>query len=408
MRILIVTPYYPPYLRFGGPAFQIPEMVSELTERGHAITVFTPLYPEEEKEPEGENVFQGREDRIYLPVLWRYRSVTVHGKGISLLLKRVPSSDLIHIFGLYNFLGPAVAFFARRHKVPYIVEPMGMIKPVVRKIFLKKVFRKVVERPMLKKADLFIATSFMEKEEMVSEGIPEEKIVVRTIGVPVHPLSSLPSREEFREEYRIPPETFLLLYLGRISWKKGLDLLLLAYDRLLREISSRKMEKKESSPPVLLVIAGSDDGDGCYPFLREEAERFGLTGNLLFLPFLSGRKKLSALTGADLFVLPSLHENFAIVGAEAMACGTPLLVTSRCGISEFVKEHNAGWVIPWEEGEGKEEKIHRLFTFLLTLFQNREELKNKRERILKIRHLLSWSSVVDLQEEIYRRIQRRS
>jgi glycosyltransferase involved in cell wall biosynthesis len=95
----------------------------------------------------------------------------------------------------------------------------------------------------------------------------------------------------------------------------------------------------------LFVVAGPDEGDGFRQRLETFAAQAGLNGGVLFTGPLYGDAKWAAYRDADLFVLPSQNENFGNTAAEAVACGTPVLVTDRCGIAPIV-DQRAGLVVP--------------------------------------------------------------
>lgn len=95
----------------------------------------------------------------------------------------------------------------------------------------------------------------------------------------------------------------------------------------------------------MLVVAGPDEGDGFRQRLEALAVQMGLNGGVLFTGPLYDDAKWSAYRDADLFVLPSQNENFGNTAAEAVACGTPVLVTDRCGIAPLI-DQRAGLVVP--------------------------------------------------------------
>jgi hypothetical protein len=95
---------------------------------------------------------------------------------------------------------------------------------------------------------------------------------------------------------------------------------------------------------AVLVLAGPEEGDGFLPKLQSMADRLGIRDKVLFTGPLYDDAKWSAYRDADLFVLPSQNENFGNTAGEAAACGTPVIVTDRCGIASFVGA--AGEVIP--------------------------------------------------------------
>ena len=95
----------------------------------------------------------------------------------------------------------------------------------------------------------------------------------------------------------------------------------------------------------MLVLAGPDQGDGYRQRLESSADRLGLGGQVLFTGPLYDDAKWSAYLDADVFVLPSQNENFGNTAAEAVACGTPVVVTDRCGVAPLVGGR-AGLVVP--------------------------------------------------------------
>jgi glycosyltransferase involved in cell wall biosynthesis len=92
-------------------------------------------------------------------------------------------------------------------------------------------------------------------------------------------------------------------------------------------------------------MAGPDEGDGFRQRLEAIATQLGLNDRVLFTGPLYGEAKWAAYRDADVFVLPSQNENFGNTAAEAVACGTPVLVTDRCGIAPMV-DQRAGLVVP--------------------------------------------------------------
>ena len=95
----------------------------------------------------------------------------------------------------------------------------------------------------------------------------------------------------------------------------------------------------------MLVMAGADEGDGYRRELESLSARLNLSGRVLFTGPLYDEAKWAAYHDADVFVLPSQHENFGNAVGEAVACGTPVIVTDRCGIAPLV-DQRAGLVVP--------------------------------------------------------------
>jgi glycosyltransferase involved in cell wall biosynthesis len=211
---------------------------------------------------------------------------------------------------------------------------MGMFRPIVRNIWMKRVYHSVLGGAMLRGADRLIATAELERQELLDGGIPGRKIVVRRNGIDVP--AEFPPPGLFRNQWNIPNNVKLVLFLGRLVSKKSPDMMLEAFARWQRH--------GDDTQPSLLVLAGPDEGDGFRQHLETFAAQLGLNGGVLFTGPLYDDAKWAAYRDADLFVLPSQNENFGNTAAEAVACGTPVLVTDRCGIAPIV-DRRAGLVV---------------------------------------------------------------
>jgi len=170
--------------------------------------------------------------------------------------------------------------------------------------------------------------------------------------------------------------------LRRLVSKKSPDLLLEAI-AMLPPDSNR------------VVLAGPDEADGYKQYLEEMVMRLNLDGRVLFTGPLYGGDKLEALVDADVFVLPSQNENFGNAAAEATACGTPVIVTDRCGISPYVKDQ-AGLVVP-HDAEALRDALYRLLTDA-SLYQR---FKAQGPMVAQS---LSWDEPVAQMEAMYREL----
>ena len=217
--------------------------------------------------------------------------------------------------------GCAGAQFAR---IPLLLSPHGMFSPYSfavkggrKRLALTLGFRRV-----LRAVTAFHATCAEEAAEIRALGLRQPIHVVPN-GVLIPP----PSYPGFPEG----PRT--LLFMSRIHPKKGLPQLLRAFAPLAAH-----------RPHWRLVVAGPDE-DGHANEVAALANELGVT--LTFPGPLSGPAKAQALAEADIFVLPTHHENFGIVVAEALAAGTPVLTTTGTPW-EKLEQHGAGWWIPLE------------------------------------------------------------
>jgi glycosyltransferase involved in cell wall biosynthesis len=263
---------------------------------------------------------------IYLPTWLRYRTVSWNPAVKRYCRARLQNFDVVHIFGLYDLLGPAVAAACRALEVRYVLEPIGMFVPIVRNFLLKRSYHQFWGRRLFKEASAVIGTSNQEVEELVSGGVPRGKVVLRRNGVEAP--GSWPERGAFRQTQGISDDSKLILFLGRLSAKKSPGVLLEAVASLPVEIGGK---------PLMLVFAGPDEG-GMQAQLEQMAERTGIRSRVRFVGAIFGAEKWAAYRDADVFVLPSQNENFGNTAAEAVAAGTPVIVSERCGIAPLLAE----------------------------------------------------------------------
>jgi glycosyltransferase involved in cell wall biosynthesis len=344
MRILNVTQSYYPFLAQGGPAVKVRALARGMAAFGHEVTVLTAdlgFDPEKQKLADavtsrwGATAKEARVEAIYLRSRAHYRALTWNPGVGEFCRERLASFDIVHIYGLYDLIAPRVANACRRIARPYVVEPMGMFQPIVRNILMKRLYHAVLGGRMLRGASRLIATAEQERQELLAGGIPDSKIVVRRNGIDVP--GKLPPAGRFRNQWGISQDVKLVLFLGRLVSKKSPDLMIESFSRWQQRGNGRRRS--------MLVVAGPDEGDGYRQRLEAQAAQRGLNGGVLFTGPLYGDAKWAAYRDADLFVLPSQNENFGNTAAEAVACGTPVLVTDRCGIAPIV-DRRAGLVVP--------------------------------------------------------------
>ena len=344
MRLLHVTQSYYPFLDMGGPTVKVRALARGMASSGHAVTVLTADLGFDSTKREiagavpGRWGFEARENNveaIYLRTRARYRSLTWNPGVAAFCRERLGGYDLTHIYGLYDLIGPRVARACRRIARPYIVEPMGMFLPIVRSIWMKRLYHGMLGDSLLKGASRLIATSEQERQEFLEGGIADSKIAVRRNGIEIP--GQFPPAGSFRNRWDISKEVKLVLFLGRLVSKKSPDMMLEAFSHWKR--------RGNGSRGSMLVMAGPDEGDGFRQHLETIATQMALNGSVLFTGPLYGDAKWAAYRDADVFVLPSQNENFGNTAAEAVACGTPVLVTDRCGIAPLV-DRLAGLVVP--------------------------------------------------------------
>jgi glycosyltransferase involved in cell wall biosynthesis len=362
MRILNVTQTYFPFLEFGGPPVKVRSLSQQLAKRGHHVTVLTADWglqarastaagSNAERSAFGRRLEESGIEAIYVTNWLHYRALSWNPGIARFCRARLRNFDVVHIFGLYDFLGPGVAAACRRSGIPYVVEPIGMFVPIVRSFLLKRMYHLALGQKMLRGSRKLIATSPQEVAELAAPRLPAEKIQVRRNGVEAP--GTPPERGKFREAAGISENAKVVLYLGRLSEKKSPDVLLQAFASL---------NKMERGAEVRLVFAGPDEG-GMKKKLQQMAGALGISARVQILDAAYGEQKWSAYKDADVFVLPSQNENFGNTAGEAVAAGTPVVVTDKCGIAPLladvaglVVEHDAAALaqalarVLWEPG----------------------------------------------------------
>ena len=338
MRILNVTQTYFPFLEFGGPPVKVRSLSQQLAKLGHQVTVLTvdwglksrasaaAVASSAQRSALGWSLDESGIEAVYLPSWLHYRTLSWNPGIARFCRARLRNFDVVHIFGLYDLLGPEVAAACRRTGIPYVVEPIGMFVPIVRNFLLKRMYHFVLGRRMLRGARKIIATSPQEVAELTGSGLAREKILVRRNGVEVP--ETMPEKGKFRAAAGIPENAKVVLYLGRLSEKKSPDVLLQAFALLC---------EAEGHAELRLVFAGPDE-DGMRQRLLQMAEALGVSSRVQIRGAAYGEEKWNAYRGADVFVLPSQNENFGNTAGEAVAAGTPVVVTDKCGIAPLLAD----------------------------------------------------------------------
>ena len=264
--------------------------------------------------------------------------------------------DAVIVSGLWRYAARGAAKALAGSPVPYFVFPHGMLDPWFRQTMPLKHLGKQVswwwaEGPLLAGAKAVLFTSEEERRRAENAFRPwRVNAAVAPYGASdIDPgLSGDPAGdgagaalgdagaqiEAFRRLLPALGQRPFLLFLGRIHPKKGCDLLLQAFATIAQDDRGTD-----------LVIAGPDQV-GLVATLRELASRRGVADRVHFPGMLSGAAKAGALRGASAFVLPSHQENFGIAVAEALAAGTPVLVSDRVAIWREILADGAGMVAP--------------------------------------------------------------
>jgi glycosyltransferase involved in cell wall biosynthesis len=246
----------------------------------------------------------------------------------------IPRFDVVHIHSLYLFPTLVAGYYARQFRIPYLIRPHGTLHPYLRRRhkFRKAVYNAVFEGRNLNQAAAIHYTSANEMEAAAPLHLAAPGVVV-PLGISFDEFASLPPRGKFRERYPQLAQKRVVAFLGRLTRKKGIDLLIRAMAAVANEIDDTH-----------LVIAGPDD-EGYGAVVRSLLEKAGIDKRTTIVGMLHGRERIEFLVDADAWVLPSHTENFGLAVVEAMACGLPVIISDQVDIHREVSDANAGLVV---------------------------------------------------------------
>ncbi len=353
MKVLIVVPSYWPAIQFGGPILSVHLLCKNLARQGCEVTVYTTNKGIEGKVSTNEEVFKDGVCIRYFEYSRWFEFMGEVGWQFSwqmtnALRNNITSFQVVYIVGVWSYPVSIAAYYCRKYKTPYVISPRGMLYPetVGKKSWKKRPYYMLVSKRNMVNASTLHFTSLDEATKCISMTNPENNYFIVPNGIKIEDYETLPTKEEFLSNYPYLTGKKIILFLGRINWKKGLDLLIDAYAHLCNERDD-----------IHLVIAGDDSEDyareikqvikssGLSYYDGNSSSRSDPNSEITFTGLLDHENKMMALSGSDLFILPSYSENFGMAVIEAMLCKVPVIVSHNVGIRDDIKECNAGVVV---------------------------------------------------------------
>lgn len=271
----------------------------------------------------------------------RLRAIERFGYSAALvpwLKGNIGKYDCAIVHGLWNYSKYAACAALRKSKVPYFVFVHGMMDPWFRRRYplkhcVKQVSWLLFQGPLMSaaKAAIFTTNEECRVSRGVFRGFSYRERVIR-LGTNEPPPATEMQIHRFREQVPDLGDRQFILFLSRIHPKKGCDLLIKAFAAVVAEGASFD-----------LVIAGPDEMN-LQSELGRLATELGVSDRIHWPGMLVGDAKWGAFRKAQAFILPSHQENFGLVVAEALACGTPVLITNKVQVWNEVASSNAGLV----------------------------------------------------------------
>ena len=311
---------------------------------------------------------------------------TAHTPGLKkTLARKIPDFDLVHIQELWHYPGYIASKIARSRNVPYIVTIHGELNEwnLQQKRLKKQIYMTAVQRGILQKSAALHAITQAESNRIRQLEI-ETPVAMIPNGTHTEEFENLPDRSQFVSRYPELENRLIVLFLGRIQQKKGLDILAQAFGNLVR-----------TRHDVRLVVAGPDE-DNTLTEVKTILKSHGALEKAVFPGMLTGEQKLEALSAADIFALTSYSEGFSVALLEALSAGLPLVITDECNFPE-VGDSRAGFVVRPNDSE----TASALMSLLDSADLRREMSENARRLV---RSNYTWERIAEKMFTLYENV----
>lgn len=241
-------------------------------------------------------------------------------------LPKRPEASLIHNHGLWLAVNHWASRFSRKHGIPMIIQPHGMLEPwaLNHRALKKRIAMALFQRGDLHAAKALIATSHEEYSNIRKLGF-RQPIALIANGVKIDFADNAVIRSLPRNG-----NTRTALFMSRIHPIKGLENLVRAWAQV-------------APPEWCLRIAGPDEEGHLQKIMRLVSE-LGIDKSFEYVGAIDTEAKSIIYRDADLFVLPTYGENFGVVVAEALAHGLPVITTRGAPWADL-ETFDCGWWI---------------------------------------------------------------
>jgi glycosyltransferase involved in cell wall biosynthesis len=263
------------------------------------------------------------------------RNSTWDSKALYRMLeKTVIHFDILYISAIWQRIGISVGRIAKKHRVPYVVGPHGSFDSVLLKkgkvkkmlywhLFLKQCIRYA--------GAIHFTTEYERRQSILLRSGYHSFVVPNCMPAQAFQVNNS-SDVSLREEFGIAQNVPLILTVARPVPKKRLDILLNAFKNV-----------SKCFPGARLMIVGRCDSAYARR-MKALSNLLGLDEKVIWAGYRTGSRLDDCYAGADLFVLPSMDENFGMVVTEAMAAALPVVISNCVGVAEDVERYNAGIV----------------------------------------------------------------
>lgn len=355
----------------------------EMAKRGHQVEIITtPKYAGADSSP----LFRQLNQIVPTTFVSENAFSNFCGPLSRTIGSAIERADIVHLHTLWHLLNVFASMKCARSGKPYVLMPHGMLDPYSLSVkrWRKSIYLRTVERNVISAAARIVYTT--DEEANLAEAqltfLPKRAVVPLGGGAP--PDEAVGFTSVFYDRFPLARERRQLLFLGRLHEKKGLDRILAVLPAIV-----------EKFPDALLTVVG-EGAPRFEAFLKNSIAAHKLQKHVLMTGHLEGPMKWGAYASAEVFLLPSRQENFAITVAEAMQMGLPVIISNKVNTWPYVKDADAGVVLD------DRTIIPDLRDSIIRLMQNPNELKLKSERGKRYsRANLTWDAAVTKMLECY-------
>lgn len=388
MKILQITPFFPPAWSFGGPVRHVYDLSKFLVKQGHKVIVFTTnkftpskTYP----------IFHEIKDQIEIyrfPVRLNYKGYWITPSLNQYLFKIRP--DIIHVHSYRNYQSDIAYFWGRLKKVPIIFTAHGSIRGEEEYNlkfslyhFIRDLYDKLLGKRIIHNAAQLIAVNQSELWHFSSLAADKDKVNLIPNGVnTVYFRKSLQFAGLFREKYKISGN--FILSIGRLHRIKGYEFLIRAFKLISKEYKNLK-----------LVIVGQDFG--YKRTLTDLIQKLELNDSVILIDKIFGKLLIGAYSAASIYIQPSRFEVFGMAVFEAAACETPVIVTNVGAFKNLIADGVTGYLVNFND-------TTRLTEICLDLLKNEpkaKEIGRKSRNFIETAY--SWESIGAKIEQTYKK-----
>jgi len=322
MKILTVTPYLGS--SYGGVSKMVTEIVQSLGQINISIDlVTTNANSLETLDINLEKWISYKGYRVKYFPCWHRNDLILSQPLIAWLNQHITDYNLVHIHTVFSPMMSLVSWICRINKIPYIITPHGMLEPwaLSYKAWKKGLYYTLIDEPSLHKASAIQGISRSETSNLKSLRLKSPIILIPN-GIHEQDFKSLPQPEIFYQSFPHTRNKTLILFLGRIDPKKGLDLLAPAFAKVHAQF-----------PETHLIVAGPDNIN-FLPTAKSYFSEAACSHAVTFTGMLTGATKYAALAAANIYVAPSYSEGFSMSVLEGMAAALPCVITTGCNFPE--------------------------------------------------------------------------